>query len=145
MSALAYAELQVTTNFSFLEGASHPYELVVRAAELGLSAIAITDRNSLAGIVRAHLAARELDVKLIVGCRLTFMDGSPDLLCYPKDRAAYGRLCRLLTVGKSDRVFRQKEVPPHPNPLPRGERGQIMPVATTFLLPHRIRWRMRSC
>ena len=105
---LSYAELQVTTNFSFLEGASHPHELIVRAAELGLSAIAITDRNSLAGIVRAHLAARELDVKLIVGCRLTFQDGSPDLLCYPKDRAAYGRLCRLLTVGKSDRVFKQK-------------------------------------
>ena len=106
-SHVRYAELQVTTNFSFLEGASHPHELVVRAAELGLSAIAITDRNSLAGIVRAHLAARELDVKLIIGCRLTFMDGSPDLLCYPKDRAAYGRLCRLLTVGKSDRVFKQ--------------------------------------
>ena len=104
----SYAELQVTTNFSFLEGASHPHELIVRAAELGLSAIAITDRNSLAGIVRAHLAARELDVKLIIGCRLTFQDGSPDLLCYPKDRAAYGRLCRLLTVGKSNRVFKQK-------------------------------------
>ncbi len=105
---LSYAELQATTNFSFLEGASHPHELIVRAAELGLSAIAITDRNSLAGIVRAHLAARELDVKLIVGCRLIFRDGSPDLLCYPKDRAAYGRLCRLLTVGKSDRVFKKK-------------------------------------
>ncbi len=104
----SYAELQTTTNFTFLEGASHPHELIVRAAELGLSAIAITDRNSLAGIVRAHLAARELDVKLIVGCRLTFQDGSPDLLCYPQDRAAYGRLCRLLTVGKSDRVFKQK-------------------------------------
>ena len=65
-----YAELQVTTNFSFLEGGSHPHELVVRAAELGLDAIAITDRNSVAGVVRAHLAARdELDVKLIVGCR----------------------------------------------------------------------------
>ena len=62
-SPVRYAELQVTTNFSFLEGASHPHELVVRAAELGLSTIAITDRNSLAGIVRAHLAARELDVK----------------------------------------------------------------------------------
>ena len=108
-SPTRYAELQVTTNFSFLEGASHPHELIVRAAELGLSAIAITDRNSLAGVVRAQLAARELDVKLIVGCRLTFKDGSPDLLCYPKDRAAYGRLCRLLTVGKSDRVFRRKE------------------------------------
>jgi error-prone DNA polymerase len=100
--------LQATTNFSFLEGASHPHELIVRAAELGLSAIAITDRNSLAGMVRAHIAARELDVTLIVGCRLTFQDGSPDLLCYPQDRAAYGRLCRLLTAGKSDRVFKGK-------------------------------------
>jgi error-prone DNA polymerase len=105
---MTYAELQVTTNFSFLEGGSHPYELIVRAAELGLSAIAITDRNSLAGMVRAHLAARELDVKLIVGCRLSFKDGSPDLLCYPQDRAAYGRLCRLLTIGKADRVFKKK-------------------------------------
>jgi error-prone DNA polymerase len=104
----AYAELQVTTNFSFLEGGSHPHELIVRAAELGLSAIAITDRNSVAGLVRAYLAARELDVGLIVGCRLSFMDGAPDLLCYPQDRAAYGRLCRLLTVGKSDRVFKGK-------------------------------------
>ncbi len=138
----SYAELQVTTNFSFLEGASHPHELVVRAAELGLSAIAITDRNSLAGIVRAHLAARELDVKLIIGCRLTFMDGSPDLLCYPKDRTAYGRLCRLLTVGKSDRVFKGK--PPHPSPLPLGERGQGMPVATPSLLPLREKDRMRG-
>ncbi len=132
-----YAELQAATNFSFLEGGSHPHELVARAAELGLDAIAITDRNSLAGIVRAHLAARDLrsssakrdsaaeesDVKLIVGCRLTFKDGSPDLLCYPQDRAAYGRLCRLLTVGKSDRVFKQKEeVPPHPVLLPEGRR-----------------------
>ncbi len=117
----SHAELQVTTNFSFLEGGSHPHELIVRAAELGLSAIAITDRNSLAGVVRAHLAARELDVKLIVGCRLVFQDGAPDLLCYPQDRAAYGRLCRLLTVGKSDRVFKQQgEVPPHSVSLPGG-------------------------
>jgi error-prone DNA polymerase len=101
-----YAELQTMTNFSFLEGASHPHELILRAAELGLSAIAITDRNSLAGVVRAHLAARELNVRLVIGCRLSFMDGSPELLCYPKDRAAYGRLCRLLTIGKSDRVFK---------------------------------------
>ena len=127
MRQAGYAELQVTTNFSFLEGGSHPHELIVRAAELGLSAIAVTDRNSLAGVVRAHLAARELDVKLIVGCRLSFRDGAPDLLCYPQGRAAYGRLCRLLTVGKSDRVFRKKspvteEAPPHPAPLPRGER-----------------------
>jgi error-prone DNA polymerase len=105
---MIYAELQVTTNFSFLEGGSHPHELIVRAAELGLAAIAVTDHNSLAGAVRAHLATRELDVRLIIGCRLSFKDGSPDLLCYPQDRAAYGRLCRLLTVGKSDRVFEKK-------------------------------------
>jgi error-prone DNA polymerase len=111
---MTYAELQVTTNFSFLEGGSHPHELVIRAAELGLSAIAVTDHNSLAGVVRAHLAARELDVKLIVGCRLSFKDGAPGLLCYPQDRAAYGRLCRLLTVGKSDRVFKKKEAAPQP-------------------------------
>ncbi len=114
-----YAELQITTNFSFLEGGSHPHELIVRAAELGLSAVAITDHNSVAGLVRAHLAASELDVKMIVGCRLSFIDGAPDLLCYPQDRAAYGRLCRLLTIGKSNRVF--KEVPPHPTLSPRGE------------------------
>jgi error-prone DNA polymerase len=127
-SALPYAELQATTNFSFLEGASHPHELIVRVAELGLSAIAITDRNSLAGMVRAHLAARELDLKLIVGCRLTFMDGAPDLLCYPEDRAAYGRLCRLLTVGKSDRVFKGKDANAGSSswpPLRRPSRGKI--------------------
>jgi error-prone DNA polymerase len=116
-----YAELQAATNFSFLEGGSHPHELVARAAGLSLSAIAITDRNSLAGIVRAHLATRDLSMKVIIGCRLTFQDGSPDLLCYPQDRAAYGRLCRLLTVGKSDRVFKQEEeVPPHSVSLPKG-------------------------
>ena len=95
---------QATSNFSFLEGGSHPHELAIRAGELGLSAIAITDRNSLAGIVRAHIAARELDVKLVIGCRLSFMDGAPEILCYPADRAAYGRLCRLLTLGKSGEV-----------------------------------------
>ncbi|MGB9028030.1 MAG: error-prone DNA polymerase [Rhodomicrobium sp.] len=133
-----YAELQVTSNFSFLEGGSHPHELVVRAKELGLAALAITDRNSLAGVVRAHLAARELDVKLIVGCRLSFQDGTPDLLCYPQDRAAYGRLCRLLTVGKSDRVFKQKgKVPPHPVLLPEGRRdaGTILHLGERAAAP----------
>ena len=81
----------------------------ITIAGRNLNAEARPNVRLFAGIVRAHLAARELDVKLIVGCRLTFMDGSPDLLCYPKNRAAYGRLCRLLTVGKSDRVFKQKE------------------------------------
>jgi error-prone DNA polymerase len=94
-----YAELQVTTNFSFLRGASHPDELVQTAAALGHQAIAITDRNSLAGIVRAHHAAKEVGIRLVVGCRLDLRDGT-SLLAFPEDRAAYGRLTRLLTLGK---------------------------------------------
>jgi len=95
----AYAELQVTTNYSFLRGASHPEELVLAAAALGHKAIAVTDRNSLAGVVRAHAAARRAGIRLVIGARLDLMDG-PSLLCLPTDRAAYGRLARLLTVGK---------------------------------------------
>ena len=95
----SYAELQVTSNFSFLRGASHPDELVLQAAVLGHSAIAITDRNSLAGVVRAHVAAKQHNIQLIVGTRLDLED-APSLLCYPTDRAAYGRLCQLLTLGK---------------------------------------------
>ena len=94
-----YAELQVTTNFSFLRGAAHPAELVMTAAALGHGAIAITDRNSLAGIVRAHQAAKEIGLRLVVGCRLDLCDGM-SLLVFPEDRAAYGRLTRLLTSGK---------------------------------------------
>jgi error-prone DNA polymerase len=94
-----YAELQVTSNFSFLRGASHPEELVARAAELGLAAVAITDRNSLAGVVRAHIAAKAAGVRLLVGARLDFT-GGPSALCLPTDRAAYGRLSQLLTRGK---------------------------------------------
>ncbi len=96
----AYAELQATTNFGFLRGASHPEELVVVAKALGLAALAVCDRNSLAGVVRAHAKARELDLKFIPGCRLDFADGSPSVLCYPTDREAYGRLTKLLTVGQ---------------------------------------------
>ncbi|MBK0329240.1 error-prone DNA polymerase [Rhodobacteraceae bacterium F11138] len=132
-----YAELCVTTNFTFLTGASHPEELVLRAAELGLPAIAITDRNSLAGVVRAWSALKELKretqdsvkirsqqrmdsssrqvsdqgvpltkagmiilPKLIVGCRLVLQDSSVDWIALPRDRAAYKRLARLLTLGK---------------------------------------------
>src|SRR5438132_14072917 len=94
-----YAELQVTTNFSFLRGAAHPDELVATAAALGHQAIAITDRNSLAGVVRAHHAAKEVGIRLVVGCRLDLSDGT-SLLVFPEDRAAYGRLTRLLTLGK---------------------------------------------
>jgi len=94
-----YAELDVTSNFSFLRGASHPDEMVYRAAELGHRAIAITDLNTLAGVVRAHEAAKQSGVKLLIGARLSPDDG-PDLLVWATDRAAYGRLCRLLTLGK---------------------------------------------
>jgi error-prone DNA polymerase len=94
-----YAELQVTTNFSFLRGAAHPAELVTTAAALGHKAIAVTDHNSFAGIVRAHQAAKEVGIRLVVGCRLDLGDGA-SLLSFPKDRAAYGRLTRLLTSGK---------------------------------------------
>jgi error-prone DNA polymerase len=97
--APAYAELSVTSNFTFLTGASHPEELVRRAAELGYQAIAITDTNTLAGIVRAHTAAREAGIPLVVGCRLALAD-APPVLVYPMDRPAYARLCRLLTLGK---------------------------------------------
>ncbi len=96
-----YAELTVTSNFSFLRGASYPDELVQRAAQLGYRAVSVTDRNSLAGIVCAHVAAKDAGIPLLVGCRLVFTE--PDwlsVLVYPTDRAAYGRLCRLLTLGK---------------------------------------------
>jgi len=115
---MEYAELQMTTNFSFLRGASHPEELVNRAAELGYSALAITDRNTLAGVVRAHVAAKACDtrpiaakagvppsitanareLRLIPACRLELLDG-PALLAYPTDTQAYARLSGLLTTG----------------------------------------------
>src|SRR5215475_4238758 len=94
-----YAELQITTNFSFLRGAAHPDELVLTAAALGHQAIAITDCNSFAGIVRAHHAAKEVGIRLVIACRLDLCDGT-SLLAYPTDRTAYGRLTRLLTLGK---------------------------------------------
>ncbi len=106
-----YAELQITSNFSFLRGASHPDELMVRASSLGLKAAAVTDRNTLAGIVRAHQAGKDHDLKFIPAARLDLMsettresdaDAVPDgisLLAYPTDRAAYARLTELLTTG----------------------------------------------
>ncbi len=94
-----YAELQVTTNYSFLRGGAHADELVATAKALGLKAIGIADRNTLAGAVRAHVAAKREGLRLVVGARLDLNDG-PSLLCYPTDRAAYGRLCQLLTLGQ---------------------------------------------
>lgn len=96
---MSYAELQVTTNFSFLRGASHAEELVAQAKGLGLAAIAVVDRNTLAGVVRAHVAAKDIGLKLIVGARLDLKD-APSLLCLPPDRASYGRLSRLISLGQ---------------------------------------------
>ena len=94
-----YVELQCTSHFSFLRGASSCDELFAQAAVLGIEALAIVDRNSLAGIVRAHEAAKTTGVRLIVGCRLDLTDGV-SVLVYPTDRPAYARLCRLLSLGK---------------------------------------------
>ena len=94
-----YAELQCTSHFSFLRGASSCEALFAQAASLGIEALAITDRNSLAGIVRAHEAAKASGVRLIVDCRLDLACGM-SVLVYPMDRPAYGRLCRLLSLGK---------------------------------------------
>ncbi|MEQ8664466.1 MAG: error-prone DNA polymerase [Rhodospirillales bacterium] len=94
-----YAELQVTSNFSFLRGASHPEELVAEAAYLGLKAIAVTDRNGVSGVVRAHTAAKAAGLPFIPGCRLDLAD-APSVLCLPTDHGAWTRLCALLTLGK---------------------------------------------
>lgn len=94
-----YAELEVTTNFSFLHSASHAEEIARTAAALGLSAIAVTDRNTLAGVVRAHRAAKDAGIRLLVGARLDLQD-APSLLCFPTDRAAYARLSQLITLGR---------------------------------------------
>lgn len=100
-----FSEFSVATNFTFLGGASHPEELVALAAMLGLEALGVADRNTFAGVVRAHVAKREMPeaaatpLKIAIGCRLVFSDGAPDILAYPRDRSAYGRLCQLLTLG----------------------------------------------
>src|SRR5262245_27881914 len=93
-----YTELQVTTNFTCLRGASHPEEMVQQAAEYGYGAIAMTDRNSFAGLVRGHVAAKKAGIRIIPACRLDLLDG-PSLLAYPTDVQAYARLSALLTLG----------------------------------------------
>jgi error-prone DNA polymerase len=99
-----YAEIGVTTNFSFLRGGSHPQEYVHQAGELRLPVIGIADHNTLAGVVRAYNELGNPEVrhkpKLLIGSRLGFTDDTPDILVYPRNRAAYGRLCQLLTRGK---------------------------------------------
>jgi error-prone DNA polymerase len=93
-----YTELQITTNFSFLRGASHPEEMVEQAAAYGYRTIAITDRNTFAGIVRAHVAAKKSGIRIIPACRLELIDG-PGLLAFPTDNKAYAQISALLTLG----------------------------------------------
>src|SRR6201987_1160792 len=101
---IQYAEIGVTTNFSFLRGGSHPQDYVHQGGLLGLAAMGVADHNTLAGVVRAHSALDSPHLKgkpkLLIGARLVFTCGTPDILVYPRDRAAYGRLCQLLTRGK---------------------------------------------
>ena len=134
-----FAELSAMTNFSFLRGASHPEEMVKRAAELELAGIGIADRNTLAGVVRAHTYARENaaamdDTRVVPGARLSFVDGAPDVLAYPTDRAAYGRLCRILTAGnlrapKGECHLRIDDL------IERGEGLQVVALPATRPLP----------
>jgi error-prone DNA polymerase len=108
---MTYVELQAATHFSFLRGVSSAQELFAAAAELGYPALGIADRNTVGGLVKALRAADATGVRFIAGCRLDLMDGA-SLLVWPEDRAAWSRLTRLLSVGKS-RVDRRK-----------GEKGQ---------------------
>ncbi len=137
-----FAELAAMTNFSFLRGASHPEEMVARAAELELTGIGIADRNTLAGVVRAHVFARENaaamgTTRVVPGARLAFDDGTPDVLAYPQDRAAYGRLCRILTAGnlrapKGECLLRVDDLIEHGEGLQVVALPLIRPFGTTF-------------
>jgi len=100
-SRLSYAELCVTSNYTFLTGASHPEEFVIQGAALGYRALALTDTHTLAGVVRAHVAAKEAGVRFVLGSRLRLTDmPGCGILVYPTGMGSYRRLCRLLTVGK---------------------------------------------
>ncbi len=117
---MSYSEFVVASNFSFLRGASHPEELMLQAAHLGLAGLGLCDRNSVAGVVRAHLVKREQKLALAYhpGARLVFADGTPDILAYPRDRPGWGRLTRLLTRGnlraaKGDCILRLDDLLEH--------------------------------
>ena len=137
---MLYAELHAKTNFSFLEGASHPDELVRQAAELGYRALAVTDCNSLAGVVRAHGAAKDSGLKLIVGAEIT-PDDAPPIVLWAADRAAYGRLARLITQGrrrakKGECRLRFDDVAEHAEGLLAGirdERGYCATASSSHL------------
>ena len=101
IASIAYAEFAIQSNFSFLRGASKPEELVVTASRLGLSAIGLADRNTVAGVVRAWQQSKVAKLAYHPGCRLGFADGTPDILAYPQDRRGWGHLCRMLTEANA--------------------------------------------
>jgi error-prone DNA polymerase len=133
----AYAEIGITTNFSFLRGGSHPQEYVHQASELRIPVIGIADRNTLAGVVRAYKELENPKVnykpKLLIGSRLVFIDDTPDILVYPRDRAAYGRLCQLLTRGKRGDDTEKGECHLKLDDLLEFTEGQLL----VLTLPHR--------
>jgi error-prone DNA polymerase len=137
MTPPAYAEIGITTNFSFLRGGSHPQDYVHQAAHLRLGAIGIADHNTMAGVVRAYKEldnpALEFKPKLLIGSRLVFIDGTPDILAFPRDRAAYGRLCQLLTRGKRGEDTLKGECHLKLDDLLEFAEGQLLALA----LPHR--------
>jgi error-prone DNA polymerase len=137
MTTQAYAEIGITTNFSFLRGGSHPQDYVHQASKLRLPVIGIADHNTLAGVVRAYKELDHPDVKfklrLLIGSRLVFIDDTPDILAFPRDRAAYGRLCRLLTRGKRGDGTAKGECHLRLDDLLEFAEGQLL----TLALPHR--------
>jgi len=137
MTTPAYAEIGITTNFSFLRGGSHPQDYVHQASKLRLPVIGIADYNTMAGVVRAYKELENPEVKykpkLLIGSRLVFMDGTPDILVYPCDRAAYGRLCQLLTRGKRGDDTDKGECHLKLDDLLEFAEGQLLVLA----LPHR--------
>jgi error-prone DNA polymerase len=134
---VAYAEIGITTNFSFLRGGSHPQDYVHQASELRLPVVGIADHNTLAGVVRAYKELDNSDIKhkpeLLIGSRLVFIDDTPDILVYPRDRAAYGRLCQLLTRGKRGDDTEKGECFLRLDDLLEFAEGQCLAVT----LPHR--------
>jgi error-prone DNA polymerase len=135
--SIQYAEIGVTTNFSFLRGGSHPQDYVHQAGLIGLAAVGIADHNTLAGVVRAHSALDSPHLKtkpkLLIGARLIFTCGTPDILIYPRDRAAYGRLCQLLTRGKRGEDTEKGECFLRLDDLLEFAKGQLL----VLMLPHR--------
>jgi error-prone DNA polymerase len=137
MKGPAYAEIGITTNYSFLRGGSHPQAYVHQASELRLPVIGIADHNTLAGVVRAYKELENPEVKykpkLLIGSRLVFLDDTPDILIYPRDRAAYGRLCQLLTNGKRGDDTEKGECHLKLDNLLEFSEGQLL----VLTLPHR--------